>query len=86
MTKTIKSYTSDTRYFLTINDETGKCEDCQCPDRRFRHHECKHIVDFNAQLVKTEKFAELWSALDFRSEANKAARRERYCVEFLIYG
>jgi hypothetical protein len=86
MTKTIKSYTSSAHYFLTIDDETGLATGCACPDRTFRHHECKHITDFNREIRRAEKFAELWSALDFRSAANKAARREAYCIDFAIYG
>jgi hypothetical protein len=86
MTKTIKSYTSSAHYFLTIDDETGLATDCACPDRTFRHHECKHMRDFNAQMTRTTTFQQLWHALDFRSEAQRSARREAYCVEFMIYG
>ncbi len=90
MTKTLKSFTSNAQYFTTIDDETGKMTDCRCPDHATwapgRPGGCKHMVQFNAQMVKTETFRQLWHALDVRSEAQQAARREAYCVDFAIYG
>jgi hypothetical protein len=88
MTKTIKSYTSDTRYFLTIDDQSGGAVDCSCPDRMWRPGRaggCKHMAQFNQEMTRTETFRQLWHALDFRSEAQRAARREAYCIEFAIY-
>ncbi len=89
MTKTIRSQSNPTtRYFLTIDDETGLATDCACPDRHFcpnRAGGCKHMKDFNAQMRRTTTFQQLWHALDFRSEAQRAARRQSYCIEFAIY-
>lgn len=89
MTKTIKSFTSDTQYFTTIDDETGKMTDCRCPDHATwcpnREGGCKHMKEFNEQMRKLEAFQQAWHALDFRSEAQQAARREAYCVDFAIY-
>jgi hypothetical protein len=85
MTKTIKSFSDTRHYFLTIDDHSATAVDCSCPDRQYRHHECKHMSQFNAQMTRTTTFQQLWSALDYRSEANKAARREAYTVDFCIY-
>ena len=87
MTRTIASETSaNKRYFLTIDDHSAHAVDCSCSDRTYRHHTCKHMSQFNQELVKTETFRQLWHALDFRSEAQRAARREAYCIDFAIYG
>jgi hypothetical protein len=89
MTKTLKSFTSSARYFLTIDDETGKATNCTCPDhstwRPNRPGGCKHMQSFNQEMTRTETFRQLWHALDVRSEAGRAARREAYCIEFGIY-
>ena len=87
MTKTIRSFTSDTQYFCEIDEHTGLMTNCFCPDRQFRHKpECKHQREFNEQMRKQVAFQQAWHALDFRSEAQQAARREAYCVINAIYG
>jgi len=78
MTKTIKSFTSNARYFLTINDETGECEDCQCPDHQFRHHECKHQRDFNTEFAKALKFNEMRQQYDSRLNGQADTQRCYY--------
>ena len=90
MTRVMKSFTSNAKYFATIDDETGKMTDCRCPDHAKwapgRPNGCKHMREFNAEMVKLEAFQQAWHALDVRSEAQQAARREAYCVDFAIYG
>ncbi len=39
MTKTIASQTTNRHYFLTIDG--SQATECSCPDRQYRHHECK---------------------------------------------
>ncbi len=87
MTKTLTSPDSGKHYFLTINVATGKAEACTCPDRYYRSTRpaCKHMAGFNEQLRKAETFLALKNALDIRSSAQQAARRERYCELFGIY-
>jgi len=85
MTRTIKSQTSSAYYFLTIDEQKLEATDCTCGDRHFRHHVCKHITGFDAQLLKTLAFVALKNRYDVRSEAQQAARREAYCQEFEIY-
>lgn len=81
MTKTIKSFTSNAKYFATIDDETGLMTDCRCPDHALycpnRAGGCKHMKAFNAEVKRAEKFRELWHALDFRSEAQRDERANR---------
>jgi len=86
MTRVMKSY-SDPRkaYFVTIDEHTGQCVDCQCPDHQYRHHECKHQRDLNTEILRAEKFASLMRQYDVRGLVVKAARREAYVQEFGIY-
>ncbi len=86
MTRTIKSQTGNTHYFLTIDEQKLEATDCTCGDRHFRHHVCKHITGFDAQLLKTLAFIALKNLYDVHSAQQQAARREAYCVDFAIYG
>ena len=78
MTRTIKSFTSNAKYFATIDDETGLMTDCRCPDHAKwapnREGGCKHMKEFNEQMRKLAAFQQAWHALDFRSEAQRDAR------------
>ena len=81
MTRTISSETSNTKYFLTINDQTGKAVDCSCGDQQWRchakgdaTHQCKHIRLANWEIERAEAFRQAWHALDFRSEAQRDRR------------
>lgn len=86
MTRTIKSFTSNAHYFLTIDDATGQAVDCACPDHQYRGRTCKHMSGFNQEVIRAEAFNRLMAKFDVRSDAVKAARREAYCVDFAIYG
>jgi len=75
VTKTIASETSNTRYFLTI-DEHNHAVDCTCKDHYFRHNRsCKHMTAFNSQLVKVIAFASLKAQYDMRSQTVRDAKR-----------
>ena len=83
MTKTIASATdTNKKYFLTI--EYGVATACTCKGFQYRRH-CHHLVDFNEELLKASTFLALKNSLDVRSETQRAARREAYCIEFSIY-
>lgn len=79
MTRTIKSY-SDPRkhYFLTINDETGLADDCQCPDCQIRQRQCKHQRDFNTEVARALVFNELRRKYDSRLNGQAASQRCYY--------
>ena len=75
MTRTIRSYSDPSKhYFLTINDETGQADDCQCPDCQIRRRQCKHQRDFNTEVRKAEVFNQQWNRFDVRSQAQRDAR------------
>ena len=86
MTRTIKSFTSNAHYFLTIDDATGQAVDCQCPDHQYRGRTCKHMTSFNAEIKRAETFRELWHALDFRSEAQRDERANRRAAYEMVMG
>jgi hypothetical protein len=76
MTKTIASATdSSKRYFLTIDEQTGHATDCQCPDRQYRHHECKHMRNFNAEVQRAAMFMLLRQRFDSRLNGDEETRR-----------
>lgn len=84
MTKTIKSFTSNAQYFLTINEQ-GEAVDCSCPDHQYRNRTCKHMTSLDLEVRKAEKFATLKRDFDIRGLAAQARRREVYVQEFGIY-
>ncbi len=73
MTRTINSFKSNTRYFLTFDDQ-GVCIDCSCGDRTYRHYHgspdgergCKHMQAANAEIKRAETFAGLRKQFDCR--------------------
>lgn len=73
MTKTIKSQSSDKHYFLTI--EQGHATDCTCPDRNYRHHTCKHMRGFDADVERAAEFLAMMARFDVRS---RAVREQEY--------
>lgn len=84
MTRTIKSETNDTHYFLTI-DETGHATDCSCGDQHFRchiagnpAHQCKHIKHYNAAFDLALAFAAEKARFDCRSQAVIEQKRAAY--------
>ena len=75
MTKTIASATdSRKRYFLTINEQ-GQATDCSCPDRQYRHHECKHMRNFNQEVRKAETFLSLKASIEAKERELSETRR-----------
>ncbi len=84
MTVTIKSQSSNRYYFVEI-DETNHATDCQCPDRQYRRHTCKHMTEVTTQVARALAFAQLREQYDYRGKVQQAARRESYCIEFNIY-
>ena len=73
MTKTIKSETSDKHYFLSINGDHAT--DCTCPDRQYRHHECKHMRNFNAEVQRAATFLSLKAAIEAQEREQAQTRR-----------
>lgn len=76
MTKTIKSQTSNTHYFLTI--ECGLATDCTCPDRQYRRnwkHTCKHMNSFNAEVVRASAFLNMKELFDVRENGQEQSKR-----------
>jgi hypothetical protein len=69
MTRTIKSETSDTHYFLTI--ENGQATDCSCPSRQWRKGACKHMNHFQAEVARAAAFLSLKSRI---AQAEREAR------------
>ena len=78
MTKTIKSFTNNAHYFLTIDDESGQATECQCPDCQIRHRQCKHQREFNAEVERAVIFNRLREQYDVRSQSVRDARRALY--------
>lgn len=81
MTKVISSQTSNAKYFLTI--ENGVATDCTCPDRVYRHHECKHMRQFNAEVLRAATFLALKRRI---AQAEREARRAAYLYFELAMG
>lgn len=77
MTKTIKSQTSNKRYFLTI-DEAGHATDCSCSERNYRHHTCKHMRSFDAEVQRAATFHALRQRFDSRLNGDEQSRRCYY--------
>ncbi len=77
MTVTMKSQSSNRYYFVEI-DETNHATDCQCPDRQYRRHTCKHMRQLDEQLSKSLAFAALRQQYDYRSETQREIRRAAY--------
>ena len=73
MTKTIASQTSNAHYFLTI--ETDHAVDCTCPDRQYRHHECKHMRQFNAEVARAAAFLALKARIAAAEREARVAHR-----------
>ncbi len=83
MTKTIKSQTSNTHYFLTI-DEQSHAVDCTCGDYIHRHRTCKHMSAFNAEVTKAATFQALRNRFDSRLNGDEQSKR-CYCEMSLGY-
>jgi len=75
MTRTIKSQTSNSYYFLTIDAESSRAVDCTCPDRHYRHHTCKHMSQFNSELERAITFQSLKARYDCRENGDLDTRR-----------
>ncbi len=73
MTRTIRSTTSNTHYFLTI--ENGVATDCTCGDCQYRHHACKHQKAFNAEVERAAAFLALKSRIAQAERDARAAAR-----------
>ena len=73
MTKVISSQTSNKKYFLTI--ENGVATDCTCGDRQHRHHECKHMRNFDVEVNKAATFLLLRERFDSRLNGDIETRR-----------
>lgn len=77
MTKTIASATdTNKRYFLTIDGDHAT--DCSCPDRAHRHHECKHMRNFNAEVQRAATWMLLRERFDSRLNGDIETRRCNY--------
>ena len=74
MTTTITSPESGKRYQLTIDDEEYAA-DCSCPDRNFRHHDCKHITRYDAAFDRAAVFAALFKKYDYRANGDLVTHR-----------
>ena len=73
MTKVISSQTSNKKYFLTI--ENGVATDCTCGDRQYRHHECKHMRQFNAEVARAAAFLALKARIAAAEREARVAHR-----------
>lgn len=79
---------------MTLNSYTN-CLDsyevtldtCTCKGFHYYGH-CKHVETLKRayQRAKAQTFEEMRRQYDVRSEAQREARREAYCVDFAIYG
>jgi len=84
MTRTIKSFTSNKTYSLTIDSESGRAIDCSCPDMRGRGHRiehiskggCKHMQEYEVQLQRAAAFI-LIERMVRETEASNRFNRER---------
>ena len=83
---TITSFTDASKSYETTLD------DCKCGDFIYRKAArgecCKHMEALRLAYARARRaaFNELCYKYDVRSEAQQAARREAYCVDFAIYG
>jgi|SRR5713226_6966663 len=75
MTAIVKSQTSDTRYFLTINETTGHASDCSCKNRYYRRHTCEHMSSFDAEVQRAAIFQALRQHFDCRLNGDEQTRR-----------
>jgi hypothetical protein len=73
MTKTIASQTSNKHYFLTIDGD--QATDCTCGDRVYRHHTCKHMRQFNAEVARAAAFLALKRRIAAAEREARAASR-----------
>jgi hypothetical protein len=77
MTLTVRSQTSNKHYFVEL-DDSNQATECGCPDRAYRHHTCKHMREVTEQVARALAFAALRQQYDYRSETQRAIRRERF--------
>jgi hypothetical protein len=57
MVTAVKSFTSEKTYNLSINEQTGVAEDCQCKSRHFNPGKaCKHQREFNSEVDRAARF------------------------------
>ena len=57
MVTAVQSFSNtEKKYDLTIDERQGVATDCGCPDRQYRHHECKHMRQFNAEVQRAATF------------------------------
>ena len=76
MTKTITSETDSRKhYFLTIDDETSQAVDCSCPDRIYRHRQCKHMRALDTEVQRAMTFAALFAKYDARANGQAVSQR-----------
>ncbi len=74
MTKTIASATdTNKKYSLTIDGDHAT--DCSCPDRQHRHHECKHMRNFNAEVQRAATWMLLRERYDSRLNGQEQSRK-----------
>ena len=78
---TINSFSDITQQYEVTLDN--------CPCKGFtRWGHCQHneVLKRAYARAKAATFADMRQQYDVRSEAQQAARREAYCVDFAIYG
>ena len=73
MTKVISSQTSNKKYFLTIDGD--QATDCTCGDRVYRHHPCKHMRQFNAEVTRAAAFLALKARIAAAEREARVAHR-----------
>ena len=79
MVTTLKSFSSETQYKLSICESSGTAVLCDCPDMRHRGHRldhiagCKHMREFNAEIQRAATFILLKRTIE---EAEQARKRE----------
>ena len=77
MTKTIASATdTNKKYFLTIDGDHAT--DCSCPDHQHRHHECKHMRNFNVEVQRAATWLLLRERYNSRLNGQEQSRRCYY--------
>lgn len=76
MVTTIKSFTSEEKYGLTVNETTGEATDCRCKSFHFSglKHTCKHCQEFDKEVQRAAMFLLLKQQIEGMAETSRCYR------------
>jgi hypothetical protein len=74
MNAQIQSFTSQATYGLVVDETTGQATDCGCKDRQYRHRQCKHMREFDAEVQKAARFILVQNKVREMAETSRCYR------------